>query len=85
MQRRIRSQTVATVAVVATLAAGCAAPATDRTPAAAVAAVATDVWFMQHLVPHLRQTVAVVALSRDRITHPELDRVATQSRRPGPA
>ena len=40
---------------------------------------------MQHLVPHLRQTVAVVALSRDRITHPELDRLATQARRQGPA
>jgi uncharacterized protein (DUF305 family) len=80
VQRRFRSQLVAAVAMVAALAAGCAAPAADRLPAA-VAADATDVWFMQHLVPHLRQTVAVVALSEDRITRPELARLAEATRR----
>jgi CheY-like chemotaxis protein len=72
---------VAVVAVVAALAAGCAAPAADRLPAAAVAADATDVWFMQHLVPHLRQTISVADLSSDRITRPELARLAEAARR----
>jgi uncharacterized protein (DUF305 family) len=73
---------VAALVLVAAMAAGCAGPAADRAPAgAAVAADATDVWFMQHLVPHLRQTVAIVALSEDRITRPELARLAEATRR----
>jgi uncharacterized protein (DUF305 family) len=36
----------------------------------------TDVWFMQHMVPHLLQTTAVVDLAGDRITRPELARLA---------
>jgi uncharacterized protein (DUF305 family) len=67
-------------AVLTAAAAGCAGPAADR-PGAAVAADATDVWFMQHLVPHLRQTVAVVTLSEGRITRPELARLAEATRR----
>ena len=80
MQRRFRYQLV--VAAVLTAVTGCAGPA-DRSPAAAVAMAsdATDVWFMQHLVPHLRQTVAVVTLSKDRITRPELARLAEATRR----
>lgn len=70
---------VAALVLVAAMAAGCAGPAADRAPAGA--ADATDVWFMQHLVPHLRQTVAVVALSEDRITRPELARLAEATRR----
>jgi uncharacterized protein (DUF305 family) len=31
-----------------------------------------DVWFMQHMVPHLLQTTAIVELAGDRITRPEL-------------
>ena len=73
---------VAALMTVAVMAAGCAGPADDRPLAgAAVAADATDVWFMQHLVPHLRQTVAVVALSEGRITRPELARLAEATRR----
>jgi uncharacterized protein (DUF305 family) len=72
----------AALVLVAALAAGCAGPAADRPQAgAAMAGDATDVWFMQHLVPHLRQTVAVVALSEDRITRPELARLAEATRR----
>ena len=74
MQRQFR-QLLLVTAVLTAVAAGCAGPVADR-PAAAVAADATDVWFMQHLVPHLRQTVAVVALSKHRLTQPELVRLA---------
>jgi uncharacterized protein (DUF305 family) len=58
--------------VVALLAAGCAAPrslgpaATDQ----------TDVWFMQHMVPYLRQTTVVVSLTKGRLTDPGLARMA---------
>jgi uncharacterized protein (DUF305 family) len=79
VQRRFRYMLVVTAALTA-VAVGCAGPAPNR-PTAAVAADATDVWFMQHLVPHLRQTVAVVALSEDRITRPELARLAEAIRR----
>ena len=72
--------TALVAAVTAAVLAGCAAPPANR-PTAAVAADATDVWFMQHLVPHLRQTVAVVAMSEDRITRPELARLAEATHR----
>jgi uncharacterized protein (DUF305 family) len=71
----------AALVLAAAMTAGCAGPADHRPRAAAVAADPTDVWFMQHLVPHLRQTVAVVALSEDRITRPELARLAEATRR----
>ena len=58
--------------VVALLAAGCAGPGT-KGPAASDA---TDVWFMQHMVPHLLQTTAIVDLAGDRITRPKLARLA---------
>jgi uncharacterized protein (DUF305 family) len=58
--------------VVTLLAAGCATPRT-HTP---VADAQTDVWFMQHMVPHLRQTAAVVSLTRDQLTDPGLARLA---------
>ena len=79
MQRRFQYTLVVT-AVLTAVAAGCASPAANR-PTAAGAADATDVWFMQHLVPHLRQTVAVVTLSEGRITRPELARLAEATRR----
>ena len=72
--------TAATAVLAAAMVAGCAAPAADR-PAMAVAGDATDVWFIQHLVPHLRQTLSVVTLSEDRITRPELARPAEATRR----
>jgi len=79
VQRQFRYLLVVT-AVLTAVAAGCASPVADR-PAGAVAAEAADVWFMQHLVPHLRQTVAVVALSEDRIVHPQLARLAEATQR----
>ena len=68
----------------AALVAGCAAPAAERY-AVPVTADATDVWFMQHLVPHLRQTVSVLTLCEDRISRPELARLATQASLQGQA
>jgi uncharacterized protein (DUF305 family) len=68
------------MAMVTAVAPGCAGPAADR-PAAAVTADATDVWFMQHLVPHLRQTVSVVTLLRGRVTDLELAHLAEATRR----
>jgi uncharacterized protein (DUF305 family) len=35
-----------------------------------------DVWFMQHMVPHLLQTSAILDLGGDRITRPKLARLA---------
>jgi uncharacterized protein (DUF305 family) len=36
----------------------------------------TDVWFMQHMAGHLLQTTAVVDLAGDKLTRPQLDRLA---------
>jgi uncharacterized protein (DUF305 family) len=58
--------------VVAVLAASCTTSnANEGTPSDQ-----TDVWFMQHMVPHLLQTAAIVDLSGDRITRPQLARLA---------
>jgi uncharacterized protein (DUF305 family) len=57
------------------LLAGCAAPGRQAGPPAP-AADQTDVWFMQHMVPHLWQTTSIAFLTRDRITHPALARLA---------
>jgi uncharacterized protein (DUF305 family) len=63
------------VALVALLATGC------RTSTANESAPSdqTDVWFMQHIVPHLLQTTAV-ELASDRITRPKLARLADTAR-----
>ena len=58
--------------VVALLAAGCAAPK-SQTP---VATDQTDVWFMQHMVPYLRQTTVVVSLTREHMADLGLARLA---------
>ena len=58
--------------VVALLAAGCAAPK-SQTP---VATDQVDVWFMQHMVPYLRQTTVVVSLTKEHLTDPGLARLA---------
>ena len=58
--------------VIAVLAAGCATPEASQPPASDE----TDVWFMQHIVPHLLQTISIVDLARDRITRPELAQLA---------
>jgi uncharacterized protein (DUF305 family) len=58
--------------VVAMLAASCStSTANEGTPSDQ-----TDVWFMQHMVPHLLQTTAIVDLAGHRITHPKLGRLA---------
>jgi uncharacterized protein (DUF305 family) len=67
--------------VIAVLAAGCATPNSNQP----TASDQVDVWFMQHMVPHLLQTAAIVDLARDRITRPELARLADNIDRQGQA
>jgi Domain of unknown function (DUF305) len=64
--------------VIAVLAAGCAAPA----PATGPPAVddRTDVWFAQHLVPHLLQDISIADLTGGRLADP-LARLAGRLRR----
>jgi uncharacterized protein (DUF305 family) len=68
--------------VVAVLAAGCAAPAR---PAEAPAGNQTDVWFMQHMVPHLWQASSIASVTRERLSHPALARLADTIARRGAA
>ena len=65
----------------AVLAAGCAMPDASQPPANDE----TDVRFAQHMVPYLLQTTAIVDLARDRITRPELARLAEAIDRQGQA
>lgn len=58
--------------VIAVLAAGCATPTASQ-PAANDQ---IDVWFTQHMVPYLRQTITVVSLTRPYLTDPALARLA---------
>jgi uncharacterized protein (DUF305 family) len=67
--------------LIAVVAAGCATPDTNQP----TASDQTDVWFAQHMVPHLLQTTAIVDLARDRITRPELARLADTIDRQGQA
>lgn len=67
--------------MIAVLAAGCATPNSNQPTASDQA----DVWFMQHMVPHLLQTTSMVDLARDRITRPELARLADSIDRQGQA
>ena len=70
MRRRFAGWVVLTALV-----AGCATtasqPSVDR----------TDVWFMQHMIPHLLQDTSIVYLTRDRLADPELARLADRSYR----
>ena len=61
------------------LVAGCATPEANQPPASDD----TDVWFAQHMVPHLLQTTAIMNLAHDRITRPELARLADTIDRQG--
>jgi uncharacterized protein (DUF305 family) len=61
---------------VALLAAGCRGPAPHPGPPAFAGADRTDVWFMQHTIPHLWQEVSIAALTRAQVTHPALGRLA---------
>jgi uncharacterized protein (DUF305 family) len=65
--------------MVAVLAAGCASSG-SKGPAVTDKA---DVWFMQHMVPHLLQTTSIVELAGDRITRPKLARLADTINRQG--
>jgi uncharacterized protein (DUF305 family) len=59
--------------VIAVLAAGCATPTANHQP---TLNDQTDVWFAQHMVPHLLQNTSIAYLTRARLTDPELVRVA---------
>jgi uncharacterized protein (DUF305 family) len=67
--------------VIAVLVAGCATSDANQPPPSDE----TDVWFAQHMVPHLLQTAAIVNLARDRSTRPELVRLAATIDRQGQA
>jgi len=58
--------------LVAMLAAGCSASDADQRPGGDQ----TDVWFAQHMVPHLLQTSAILDLAGDQLTRPKLARLA---------
>ncbi len=58
--------------LVALLATGCS----TSTPNEGTTSDQADVWFMQHMVPHLLQSTAIVELAGDRITRPKLARLA---------
>ena len=67
--------------VVAVLAVGCSTSnASEATPSDR-----TDVWFMQRMAGHLLQTTAILDLAGDRITHPELARLADTMSQQGQA
>jgi uncharacterized protein (DUF305 family) len=59
--------------VIAVVAAGCATPDANHQP---TVNYQTDVWFAQHMVPHLFQDTSIASLTRDRLTDPELVRLA---------
>jgi uncharacterized protein (DUF305 family) len=63
------------------MAAGCAAPTATQPPAKDH----TDVWFMQHMVPHLLQDTSIAYLTHDRLSEPELARLAVRIHRRGQA
>ena len=63
------------------LAAGCATSDAKKPPPDDE----TDVWFAQHMVPHLLQTTAILHQAQDRITRPELARLAATMDRQGQA
>jgi uncharacterized protein (DUF305 family) len=67
--------------VIAALIAGCASSDADQPPPSDH----IDVWFAQHMVPHLLQTAAILHLAQDRTTRPELARLATTMDRQGQA
>jgi uncharacterized protein (DUF305 family) len=58
--------------LVAMLAAGCATSDATQRPGSDH----TDVWFAQHMVPHLLQTSVIVNLAGDQLTRPKLARLA---------
>lgn len=64
--------------ILAVLAAGCATPHASHQP---TVNDQTDVWFAQHMVPHLLQDTSIAYLTRARLTDPELVRLANRIHR----
>jgi uncharacterized protein (DUF305 family) len=58
--------------LVAVLGAGCTTSDADQRPGSDH----TDVWFGQHMVPHLLQTSAILDLASEQLTRPKLARLA---------
>ena len=69
--------------VIALLAAGCAAPARQAVASRPAVDDRTDVWFAQHMVPHLLQDTSIAYLTRDRLADPALARLASRIHRRG--
>jgi uncharacterized protein (DUF305 family) len=67
--------------VITVLAAGCTTPDANRQPVNDQ----TDVWFAQHIVPHLLQDTSIAFLIRDRLTDSELVQLAGRIHRRGQA
>jgi uncharacterized protein (DUF305 family) len=59
--------------VIVVLAAGCTTPDANRQP---MGNDQTDVWFAQHMVPHLLQDASIASLIRARLIDPELVQLA---------
>jgi uncharacterized protein (DUF305 family) len=68
--------------VMAVLLAGCASTGANHQPTADDQA---DVWFAQHMVPHLLQDTSIAYLTRDRLADPALARLAGAIHRRGQA
>jgi uncharacterized protein (DUF305 family) len=64
--------------ILAVLAGGCATPHASLQP---TVNDQTDVWFAQHMVPHLLQDSSIAYLTRARLTDPELVRLANRIHR----
>jgi uncharacterized protein (DUF305 family) len=72
MRRRLGSWIALTV-----LAAGCATSATNQP----TVDDQTDVWFAQHIVPHLLQDTSIASFTRDQLTDPHLAQLADRMHR----
>jgi uncharacterized protein (DUF305 family) len=72
MRRRLGSWIALTV-----LATGCAATATNQP----TVDDQTDVWFAQHMVPHLLQDTSIASLTRDQLADPQLAQLADRIHR----
>jgi uncharacterized protein (DUF305 family) len=68
--------------ILAVLAAGCATPNPSHQP---TVNDPTDVWFAQHMVPHLLQDTSIAYLTHTRLTDPTLVRLANRLDRHGAA
>jgi uncharacterized protein (DUF305 family) len=68
--------------ILAVLTAGCATRHASHQP---TVNDQTDVWFAQHMVPHLLQDTSIADLTRARLTEPALVRFANRIHRRGQA